>query len=142
MTILWRGTFSSTIRNSCIFQTRRWNVFESVLLSCESEGQSRIQYVCSEQAVTGDRVGMLLSCNSADMCPSPPATERNRSIKLKCWERISVWHQEAPLFRHVLILLPVRGLLRKCYFWIDFIFYFFFFSSPHMNSDDAGSKCS
>ena len=51
------------------------------------------------------------------------------------WEKISLWCQEAPLFSHALISLPVRGLLGKCYFWIYYIFYFFFFfKSPQTKS--------
>ena len=40
------------------------------------------------------------------------------------WKRISLWCQEAPPFRHTPILLPVRGLLRNCSFWIFFYFFF------------------
>ena len=41
------------------------------------------------------------------------------------WERVSFWRQDAHLFRHVLIALPVRGLLENSYFCI-YLFYFAF----------------
>ena len=41
------------------------------------------------------------------------------------WERISLWCQKAPLFRHALILLPVSGILGDFYFCI-YLFYHMF----------------
>ena len=59
------------------------------------------------------------------------AVERKRhvcSVKV-CqgnWERVLLWHQEAPRFRHVPISLPVRGPLGNCYFGIYVLFHVYF----------------
>ena len=47
-------------------------------------------------------------------------------------ERISLWCQEAHLFRQVQISLPVRGLLGNCYIFL-FIYFIFLFLliNPH-----------
>ena len=78
---------------------------------------------------------MPLSHDSADKCSSSHAAERSRFYQLK-WSLLTegefiFGYLKAPLFRHVLIVLPVKGLLGKLLL-LNFLFYFLFlFLNPH-----------
>ena len=58
------------------------------------------------------------------------AAKRKRCVHLSrgdksFWGRVSFWRQQAPLFRHFLISVHVRGLLGNRYFCIYLFIYFY-----------------
>ena len=82
---------------------------------------SHVQWVCLAEADTSRRCNLLLSPGTWQACELPTSSQDKQVLSVKVVNtyqgRIFLWHQEAPLFKNVPISLPVRGLLRNCYFF-------------------------
>ena len=116
--------FPELVEIAMFFLTRRLkNVLESSLASYQFVGSPYVS------VFSGYVQLRLLSSGLSRHVPSLPAAERNKRVcvseVIKAFKKDFFFgRQEAHLFSHAPISLPVRGLLRNCYFFIySFIFW-------------------